>query len=232
MKGGKQKGPVLQQVLVSAARLQELVPDAVLVGGAAAAMYAGHRESFDHDHVLTDLADRYEQVLDAVEASDGWATSVRASSPPMTILGSLDGVEAGLRQMRRVRPLETVEVEVAADATVVVPTIEEMLRIKAYLIVQRNYVRDYLDVVALSDSLGINDAVHALISIDDYYVDRSGEPGSVLTALVSQLADPQPRDSDVTTELPRYKGLDPHWHEWSAVVEQCQQLALRLAGAD
>jgi len=232
MTGRDQKGQILQQVLVSAARLQELVPDAVLVGGAAAAMYAGHRQSFDHDHVLTDLADRYEQVLDAVEASDGWATSVRASSPPMTILGSLDGVEAGLRQMRRVRPLETAKVEVAADASVVVPTIEEMLRIKAYLIVQRNYVRDYLDVVALSDSLGIDDAVNALVSIDDYYVDRSGEPGSVLTALVSQLADPLPRDSDVTTELPRYKGLDARWHEWSAVVEQCQQLALRLAGAN
>ena len=130
MTGRDQKGQILQQVLVSAARLQELVPDAVLVGGAAAAMYAGHRQSFDHDHVLTDLADRYEQVLDAVEASDGWATSVRASSPPMTILGSLDGVEAGLRQMRRVRPLETAEVEVGADASVVVPTIEEMLRIK------------------------------------------------------------------------------------------------------
>lgn len=228
----KKASETLQQVLVSAARLQELVPDAVLVGGAAAAMYAGHRESFDHDHVLLDLADRYDQVLEAVEASAGWATSVRASSPPMTILGSLDGVEAGLRQMRRVRPLETAEVEVAADATFVVPTIEEMLRIKAYLIVQRNYVRDYLDVVALSDSLGIDDAVNALVSIDDYYVDRSGEPGSVLTALVSQLADPQPRDSDVTTELPRYKGLDVRWHEWSAVVKQCQQLALQLAGAN
>lgn len=228
----KRASETLQQVLVSAARLQELVPDAVLVGGAAAAMYAGHRESFDHDHVLVDLADRYDQVLEAVEASAGWATSVRASSPPMTILGSLDGVEAGLRQMRRVRPLEIAEVEVAADATVVVPTIEEMLRIKAYLIVQRNYVRDYLDVVALSDSLGIDDAVSALVSIDHYYVDRSGEPGSVLTALVSQLADPQPRDSDVTTELPRYKGLDVRWHEWSAVVKQCQQLALQLAGAN
>ncbi|HEV8024731.1 MAG TPA: ATP-binding protein [Candidatus Nanopelagicales bacterium] len=46
-----------------------------------------------------------------------------------------------------------------------VPTIEEILRIKAYLIVQRNYVRDYLDVVALSDSLRIDDAVNALVSM-------------------------------------------------------------------
>ncbi len=61
----------LDQVLKSAARLQELVPGAVLVGESAAALHAGHRESFDHDHVLMDLDERYSQVLDAVEASDG-----------------------------------------------------------------------------------------------------------------------------------------------------------------
>lgn len=37
------------RVLESAARFQELVPDAVLVGGSAAALYAGHRDSYDHD---------------------------------------------------------------------------------------------------------------------------------------------------------------------------------------
>ena len=50
----------MDRVLRSAARLQELVPDAVLVGGSNAALYAHHRESLDHDHVLIDLADRYE----------------------------------------------------------------------------------------------------------------------------------------------------------------------------
>ena len=135
----------LREVLGSAALLQEVVPDAVLVGGAAAALYAGHRDSFDHDHVLTDLQDRYLQVLEAVEATDGWVTSVRASSPPLTILGSLGGIEAGLRQLRRNRPLETQEVELGPSGTVRVPTAAETLRVKAYLIVQRNQVRDYLD---------------------------------------------------------------------------------------
>jgi hypothetical protein len=225
-----QPSAALGQVLRSAAKLQELVPDAVLVGGSAAALYAHHRDSFDHDHVVADLAQRYEQVLDAVEASDGWATSVRASRPPMTILGSLDGVEAGLRQMRRTRPLETAEFELDAETRLVVPTAPEMLRVKAYLIVQRNFVRDYLDVVALSDAIGIEEAVAVLKEIDDYYDDRSGEHGSVLTALVASLADPHPRDTDVIPELPRYKSLAPRWHEWSAVVEYCQDLALRLAG--
>ena len=62
---------LLEEVLASAARLQAVVPDAVLVGGSAAAYYAGHRESFDHDPVLPDLADRYEQVLEAVGARCG-----------------------------------------------------------------------------------------------------------------------------------------------------------------
>ncbi len=55
------------------------VPDAVLIGGTASALYAGHRDSINHDHVLADLEQRYLEVLDAVEASEGWATSVRAS---------------------------------------------------------------------------------------------------------------------------------------------------------
>ena len=223
---------MLKRVLTSAARLQELVPDAVLVGGSAAAWYARHRDSFDHDHVLSDLADRYAEVLEAVEVSDGWATSVRASQPPMTILGSLDGVEAGLRQLRRSRPLETCTIDVAPDASVVAPTRDEMLRIKAYLVVQRNAVRDYLDVVALVDVIGFEDAVAVLRDIDAFYVDRSGENGSVLTSLVAALADPQPRDATVIDELPRYKGLDPQWHEWAHVREACQRLALALSGAD
>ncbi|HEV8023671.1 MAG TPA: hypothetical protein VGP37_02145, partial [Candidatus Nanopelagicales bacterium] len=219
MAGQQPSSETLRQVLRSAAELQELVPDAVLVGGSAAALYAHHRDSFGHDHVVADLAQRYEQVLDAVEASDGWATSVRASRPPMTILESLDGVEAGLRQMRRTRPLETAEFELDAETRLVIPTAPEILRIKAYLIVQRNYVHDYLDVVALSDAMGIDEAVSILKKIDDYYDDRSGEHGSVLTALVASLADPHPRDTDVIPELPRYKGLAPRWHEWSAVIE-------------
>ncbi len=221
----------LRRVMESAARLQSVVPDAVLVGGSAAALHAGHRDSFDHDHVLARLADRYEVVLAAVEATEGWATSVRASKPPFTIMGSLDGVEAGLRQMRRTRPLETVEISVGDDAVVLAPTEAEALRVKAFLVVQRNVVRDFLDVVALADHIGEDAAVDVLSGIDDYYVDRSNDPASVLTSLVIALADPAPRDTDVIDELPRYKRLDPRWHRWVDVVEACQTLALRLGGA-
>lgn len=225
------RSPTLQLVLRSAAQLQQRVPDAVLVGGAAAALHAGHRASLDHYHVLADLAERYLEILEVVELTDGWATSVRASRPPMTIMGSLGGVEAGLRQLRRTRPLETCIVEIEPKLQVVAPTAAETLRIKAYLVVLRNQVRDYLDVVALSEHLGNSEAVAILQDIDEYYDDLSGEAGSVLTQLVLRLAEPAPLDTVVISELPRYRELDARWHKWSDVVEHCQHLALELSGA-
>jgi hypothetical protein len=217
--------PTLDDVLRSAARLQRVVPDAVMVGGAAAALWAHHRDSFDHDHVMADLAERYLEVLEAVESTEGWVTSVRASSPPLTILGRLGGIEAGLRQLRRTRPLEVEQVRLDDEHVVVVPTLPETLRVKAYLVVQRNQVRDYLDVVALAERMGREPAVGVLGAIDDYYVDRSGEQDSVLTALVQRLAEPNPRDTVVTGQLASYRRLDPRWHDWAAVVQVCHDLS-------
>lgn len=218
----------LAEVLRSAAHLQEIVPDAVLVGGTAAALHAAHRVSFDHDHVLVDLASRYAEVVEAMEASQGWVTSVRASSPPLTLLGSLDGVEAGLRQLRRTRPLEVEEVEVGGGRGVRVPTLAEVLRVKAYLVVQRNAVRDYLDTAALAERMGPGDAALVLARIGDYYADRSGGDDSVLTGLVLRLSQPAPRDVRVTRQLASYKALDRRWHDWGSVVQVCTNLADRL----
>lgn len=226
---GHGRSAQLMRVLRSAARLQQVVPEAVLVGGTAAALYAGHRDSYDHDHVITDLAERYEQILEAVEATEGWATSVRASRPPMTLLGSLGGIEAGLRQLRRTRPLEVVEIDVPGAGALRVPTDAEILRVKAYLVVQRNQVRDYLDTVALAETIGSQRSASLLSQIDEYYDDRSAAADSVLTALVQRLAEPNPRDEQVTHQLAAYKGLDVRWHRWSAVLDACGQLAQAIA---
>lgn len=214
-------------MLESAAELQRVVPDAVLVGGSAAAMYAGHRVSFDHDHVVADLADRYEAVLEAVEATDGWATSVRASKPPMTIMGELGGVEAGLRQLRRSVPLEVEQVELPSGAVVTVPTLPESLRVKAYLVLQRNQVRDYLDVVALAERIGAA-APAILVDLDRYYDDRDPDDESVSSAVAARLAKPEPRDTRTIRELPRYKGLVPRWHDWADVAAAARALAASM----
>ena len=219
----------LLAVLSSAARLQEVVPDAVLVGGTVSALYAGHRLSFDHDHVL-ELAQRYEAVLEAVEAADGWATSVRASKPPMTIMGKLGGVEAGLRQLRRRVPLQVQDVQLPDGHSVRVPTIHEAIRVKAYLIVQRNQVRDYLDVAALSDRIGADEAASVLEQLDDFYMDRSGDAESVTSAVILRLAKPNPKDEQTLRDLPHYKGLATRWQDWGEVRRVCADLAQRMVG--
>jgi hypothetical protein len=50
----------------------------------------------------------------------------------------------------------------------------------------------------------------------------------VATQLARQLADPRPRDAEVTTQLADYKALDPRWHQWSAVTAVLADLAQRM----
>ena len=207
-----------------AAQLQELVPGAVLVGGPAAALYAHHRQSFDHDHVVADLAERFETILEHLEALGDW--SMTRAQPGKIILG---GVETGVRQLLRSRPLETVEIEVRGKRAVV-PTAAEILRIKAWLALSRNQTRDYLDIAALADRIGLDEAATVLSGIDDYYADINTQPEAVATQLVRQLADPRPRDAEVTTQLSSYKALDPRWHGWSTVQAVLAELAQRILG--
>jgi hypothetical protein len=219
--------PDLVRVLESAARLQEVVPDAVLVGGSAAALWASHRTSFDHDHVLADLSARFDAVLDAIEATDGWVTN--RVTPGKIILGELGDIETGVRQLIRSRPLEVTEVALPSGQTLRVPTPDEILRIKGYLVVRRNQVRDYLDVAALSDRYGIAHAAAVLGHIDGYYADQRG-PGAegVATQLARQLAGPHPADARTIKQLGSYKGLDARWTDWDAVTGVCRALAAEM----
>jgi hypothetical protein len=216
----------LVAVMESAAHLQRLVPGAVLVGGTAAILYADHRESRDHDHVLEDLEDRFEMVLEAVEEDGGWATNRVA--PGKVILGNLDGIEAGVRQMVRKTPLEVTKVEVPSGAEVAVPTLEETLRIKAFLIVRRNQTRDYLDVAALTAVLGADRAADVLNGIDEYYSDQIGAGEGVASQLVRQLSDPKPADRSVIDQLSSYRRLRQRWKDWSAVTEILGEVAERM----
>ena len=73
-------------VLSSAARLQRILLDAVLVGGTASAIHADHRFSRDADHVLTDLRGRFDEVLKELES-----VAVRKNASvqrPVQVLGT------------------------------------------------------------------------------------------------------------------------------------------------
>jgi hypothetical protein len=214
--------PEWERVLSAAAHLQRIFPDAVLVGGTAAALYAGHRVSTDADHVLNDLRTRFDSVLAELESVAGWKTArVRA---PVQILGSLDGIETGVRQLIRETPLETAEMQIGGGR-ITLPTPGEMLRIKAVLILKRNATRDYLDFSALADHLGEEQTLTALRRFDELYPQPNGE--SALQQLQIQLGEPLPFDLD-EANLAEYKHVAAQWQQWSQIRDSCQRQATSI----
>jgi hypothetical protein len=178
--------------------------------------------------VLADLNARFDTVLEAIEATEGWVTN--RVTPGKIILGELGDIESGVRQLIRSRPLEVVEVELPSGQKLRVPTREETLRIKGYLIVRRNQVRDYLDVAALSDLFGLPYSGQVLARIDEYYTDQRGPDAmGVATQLARQLADPRPADQRTIRQLGSYKGLDARWATWENVAGVCRSLATEMA---
>jgi hypothetical protein len=137
------------------------------------------------------------------------------------ILGSLDGIETGVRQLIRSAPLETTQIEHAGQR-ITVPTEAEILRIKAALILKRNATRDYLDFVALAVRLGDAKAITALRDFDSLYPQDNGE--SALLQLQVQLSNPLPFDLD-EVNLSEYKLLDSRWHDWAAMRSVCLSVA-------
>jgi hypothetical protein len=105
-----------------------------------------------------------------------------------------------------------------------------MLRIKAWLVVMRNAMRDYLDVVALAHRIGPT-APAVIAAMDDYYADQLGAGGArVATQVARQLADPLPYDlSEI--DLRHYRQLEPRWRDWPAVSDACRDLAAGVLDA-
>jgi hypothetical protein len=214
--------PDWEAVLSSAARLQTILPDAVLVGGTASAIFANHRLSTDADHVIPDLKQRFDAVLEDLESVAGLTTA--RVKRPVLILGSLDGIETGIRQLIRDEPLETKVID-HKDLLVTVPTEEEILRIKGILILKRNATRYYLDFAALSDHLGDTQTASALASFDRLYAQPNGE--SALQQLKVQLANALPYDlSD--TDLSEYKKLNQRWQNWDNVKLALCNIAISM----
>jgi hypothetical protein len=216
--------PDWEAVLSAAARLQTLLPQAVLVGGTASAIHARHRLSRDADHVLVDLRTHFDEILAQLESVAGWKTA-RVRRPVM-ILGRLDGIETGVRQLIRGEPLETTAIPFQGGS-ITLPTEAEILRIKGALILRRNAVRDYLDFVALADHMGDEGAKLALVDFDRFYPQENGQ--SALQQLLAQLASALPFDLDeIEPGLQDYKNLDSKWHAWANVKTAAARLSVTL----
>lgn len=213
--------PDWERLLAAERHLQSLVPGTVLVGGTAAALHAGHRKSLDGDHVLEDLRPRFDEVLTALETASGWKTG--RVKRPVAILGRLDGVMTGIRQLRRTRPLETEQV-----AGLRVPTLAEMARIKAWLLATRYTVRDYLDTVVLLERLGETASAGAFLSFDEIYAQAGG--ASPLVEVAERLGAAAPVDAP-EVDLRTYKELAAPWNDWSFLSGRGRHWAQVLAQA-
>jgi len=218
-----------ERVLSAAAHLQQFIPDAVLVGGTAAAMHAEHRFSYDDDHVIANLIDRFGSVLENLEAQAGWQTN--RIQPPVLILGNLNGIDTGIRNLIRAEPLET-QIYLSKDGPIVLPTIAEMARIKAWLILTRNATRDYIDFVALIEKIeqtgGEDAVVQALRPMERLYPQKNGS--SPLLQLSKQLAEPKPSDlGDANLEV--YRLLSPRWNNWETVRRAATKVGVLVLNA-
>ena len=189
--------PDWERLLAAERHLQYLIPGTVLVGGTAAALHARHRLSIDGDHVLSDLRESFAEVL------------------------ATDGILTGVRQLRRTRPLEVEEV-----AGLRVPTLAEMTRIKAWLLVTRHTVRDYLDTVVLCERLGETGVAEAMRSFDAIY--RQPTSASPLAEVVERLAAAAPSDV-AEVDLQRYRALQTPWTDWAHVAARGRHWAQVIA---
>ena len=214
-----------QKLLEAAANIQGLIPGTVMIGGSAAAIHLKHRYSFDADHVLANLKENYEEVLDFLEGRDDWETA--RIYPPKLILGNFQGVETGIRQLKRSRPLETEIVNIGGKS-ITLPTIPEMVRTKGWMIVSRNATRDYIDFAALAKYIGMEIALDVLKDFDSYYSDLiRGKQASPIVQLVRQLAEPKPGDLD-QIDLSQYKGIQPPFDSWANIIKICEEISVAL----
>jgi hypothetical protein len=215
--------PGLERVVRAGVRAGREVAGGVAVGGTVCALYAQHRMSLDVDFVVRDMSRRFAEIRERLLNLNGWTEArVRA---PVLILGSLDGVEIGYRQLRRAAPLETTELK-TEDGALVIPTLSELLRIKAFLVSDRNTVRDCVDFAELAALSGDEAAVAALVPLDAK-LGWEKRP-RVLTEVIKALLVASPRDLQVDAYA-SFRWLRPRLQSWTEVETACRRIARRLA---
>ncbi len=208
-----------ERVVAQGRALQRHLPwlDMVAVGGTAAALHAHHRYSLDTDHVTPLLRRQYEVVKEELRTWEGW--HLKRERRPFALLGERHGVDLGIRQLRRVITLER---ETVGD--LIIPTAEETLRIKAFLCTDRQALRDYVDLAALTDRVGHEGALRALRFLNVLY------PGSGNQTCITRLAEvtsQEPVDLH-QLDLRTYRGIQAPYDDWRYVEGRCRDLARRL----
>ncbi|CAN5376574.1 hypothetical protein BH11ARM2_BH11ARM2_02810 [soil metagenome] len=96
---------------------------------------------------------------------------------------------------------------------------------KAMMVYRRKAVRDFLDLAALSEVLGSELTVEALLELDRLYAGQ--QTRSLRLEVAKALSESAPTDLEAV-DLSRYKGLAPKWRDWKRTEGICQALGKRL----
>lgn len=204
------------------------ISGSVALGGTICALFAQHRTSADIDFVVPDLRERFAQIREHLLELPVWEEA--RVKTPILILGSFAGIEVGYRQLRRRTPLETRIIQ-TQQGDLLVPTLAELLRIKAFLAYERNTTRDFVDFAELSMLQTDGEVVDALASLDDRYA--SERQPSILLNVTKALLQPEPYDRD-SGGFESLRFLRPKLRGWSAVSAKCAKvgraLSVRLLG--
>jgi heme transporter len=239
----------LRSVLKSAARLKDLVPDAITVADPLAFTGCG-RSGALREHVRggDDPATRELAVVGTAQGSNGHAKAKKPAGGPSHRNGAgratpravrpvhpvtlwrgrlsvaLDALEAQAETddptFERRSPVETTHVQLPTGDRLQIPTGAETLRLKGYLIMSRNSSRDYAEFAELVDTMEAETAAVVLAGMDRYYCSQSPRRQWIATQLVRRLADPHP--SDLEDESPDEKA---HWEE---VKQRCLSVAVAM----
>lgn len=235
-------GSDLRTVVKSAAKLKTLVPQAITVADPLA--FSGCQP---YAKITGSRVGRDERITAAVSnRAHGKTVAVKLPKHPVTMWrGRLDVALDALAVERdaltdrhpptdetprgekppieRISPMETTNVLLPTGDRLQIPTGAETLRLKSFLMLQRNSVRDYHEFAELVDSMDTNTAAEVLTGMDRYYCGQPARPHWVATQLVRRLAEPAPSDGPDLAAA----GADGE-AEWARVRQRCLAVAVAM----
>lgn len=215
----------LKKIIKAGIEANAEIDGSVAVGGSICSLFTHHRESVDIDFFMTNLIQRFDEVRQDLLEIPEWKEARVAV--PVLILGSLHGVEVGFRQLRRTVPLDTQIVE-TPDGNLIVPTINELLRIKAFLCYNRNYTRDFVDFAELSCLKDNKTVVDVLSDLDEKF-GWEKQP-SIVVEVIKKLLLPNPHDlEDEKHGFKKLRFLEPKLKTWPEVAAKCQEIGRLLS---
>lgn len=126
--------------------------------------------------------------------------------------------------MRRTTPVRTVVVQ-TPSGPLTIPTLPELIGMKATMAYRRKAVRDFVDFAALSQIRGDEPTLDDLMDLDRVNADE--QSGSLSLEVAKALVEAMPTDLDAV-DLSSYRGLTPEWQPWERTALICRSLGLRL----